>query len=214
MTDFGMDEHDEDMREVKLPSGGSFTVHKGEESFFNERVTRYMSDNYFSNISDLSDLDRVLIGEVLIWRWGQWIMTQKNYWGDAVDDLALQKQIKEISQELRQVKAALGMDKVSRDKAKGVDSVAEYLANLRQRALMFKRKRNEEFDEGMNMIHEVMAKLTLSDNCNADEQRELKCTRDDIWKWMVEEAFPKFREIDRKFRQEGDDPQGGWIQDC
>lgn len=213
MTEYGLPDHEADEKEVVLPSGSSFRVHQKEEGYFNKVVSRYMTDNAYTNISDLQDLDRVVIGEVLIWRWGHWIMSNVNYWNDPVDELTLQKQIKDISQEIRQVKASLGMDKVSRDKAKGTDSVNAYLSNLRRRALLFKHKRNEEFDKALETYHELRAKLTLSDNSTPDEQKEFKCTRDDIWKWLLEEAFPAFDEIDRKFRQEGDDPQAKWVSE-
>lgn len=206
-------EHEDEMRPVVLPSGALFKVHSSEEDYFTDRVTRYMDDNHFTNVSDLQDLDRVLIGEVLIWRWGQWVMQGRNYWGDPIDDTAMQKSIKEMSNELRQVKGSLALDKVSRDRQRGEDSVSAYLANLRTRAMQFGIKRNKEQDKALELFHQLKSLVTLYDNCTDDERIERKVTMDHIFYWMREVAFPEFERIDEHFRREGPEAQKAWIQD-
>lgn len=207
------EEHDEDFRPVFLPSGAPFSVHKNEEEYFIDRVRKYQEDLAFSNVSDLQDLDRVLIGELLCWRWGQWIMAQKNYWAEAVDESALQKQIKETSHELRMVKGTLGMDKVSRDRASGQDSVAHYLEQLPIRAKAFGYMRNDQFNRALEIFNQLRSLVTFHDGCDEDERRERHIQVDDILNWLREQAFPEYDEIDRKFRQEGNDPQKGWIRE-
>lgn len=205
--------HEDEMRPVTLPSGALFHVHHLEQDYFTERVKKYLEHNHFTNISDTQDLDRVMIGEMLIYRWGQWIMQGKNYWGEAVDDSALQKSIKELSGELRQVKSALSLDKVSRDRQRGEDSVAAYLANLRTRAQHFGIKRNSEFNKALELFHQLKSLVTLHDNCDEQERRERKVEMVHIFAWMRDVAFPEFDELDRKFRQDGPDAQKLWIQE-
>lgn len=222
---FDEEGHEDEMRPVTLPSGALFHVHHSESEYFIERVKQYLEDNHFTNVSDLQDLDRVMIGEVLIWRWGQWIMSGKNYWGEAVDDTQLQKSIKEVSGELRQVKTSLALDKVSRDRQKGEDSVTAYLANLRTRAKQFGYKRNKEFNSALQIFHDLKALITLHDNCTEDELRERKVVNivdgeevfvplsyEHIILWLRDIKFPEFDEIDRAFRQDGPDAQKLWIQ--
>lgn len=217
--------HEDEMRPVTLPSGALFHVHHSEQGYFIERVSKYLEDNHFTNVSDLQDLDRVMIGEVLIWRWGQWIMRGKNYWEEAVDETQLQKSIKEVSGELRQVKSSLSLDKVSRDRQRGEDSVSAYLAQLRTRAKQFGFKRNEEFNVSLQIFHDLKALITLHDNCTEDELRERKVLNivdgeevfvplsyPAIIKWLRDVKFPEFEEIDRKFRQDGPEAQKLWIQ--
>lgn len=207
------DEQESEMRNVLLPSGAPFAVHNVEEQYFNDRVRQYLADNQFSNVSDLQDLDRVMIGELLIWRWGAWLMKGSNYWGESVEDASLQKQIKEISTEIRQVKSALALDKISRDRQRGEDSVSAYLANLRRRAVQFGYKRNEELDKIMEIFHSLKGKITFHDNCDEEERIEQKATLEHIAKWLREKAFPEFDRIDERFRNEGPDAQKLWIQD-
>lgn len=214
MENEGTDTPVDDMKEVILPSGAPFSVHESEEDYFNERARRYLEDNQFSNVSDLQDLDRVMIGELLIWRWGRWMMKGSNYWGDAVDDSTMQKSIKEISNEIRQVKSALSLDKVSRDRQRGEDSVVVYLANLRTRAKQMGYKRNDELDEIMECFHKLKSEITLHDNLEDDDERLRKKKRlIDIVHWLRTEAFPKFERIDEKFRREGPDAQKLWVRD-
>lgn len=205
------DEHEDEMRVVSLPSGASFKVHYKEEDYFRDRVAKYLSDNQFGNVSDLQDLDRVMIGEMLIYRWGQWIMQGKDYWGQPIVDQDLQKGIKELSGELRQVKSALSLDKVSRDRQRGEDSVSAYLANLRLRARHFGFKRNEEFDKSLEILHKLFSLITLHDNCTDDERRERKVELVHIAAWLRDVAKPEFDEIDRKFRQDGEMAQKTWV---
>lgn len=205
-------EHPDEMREVQLPSEAPFFVHEKEEKYFKERVTRYLEDNSFSNVSDLQDMDRVMIGEMLIYRWGQWLMQGKDYWGVPIIDIDLQKQIKELSAELRQVKATLSLDKVSRDRQRGEDSVNAYLGHLRTRAMHFGFKRNEELQKALEILHKTFSLITLYDNCNETERRERKVELEHIIQWLRDTARPEFNEIDRKFRQDGPDAQKLWIQ--
>ncbi len=210
-TVFDEEEHEEEMRMVALPSGAPFKVNHREEDYFRDRSRQYLEDNHFTNVSDLQDLDRVLIGELLIWRWGQWLMQGRNYWGEAIDDSTLQKSIKELSSELRQVKASLSMDKVARDRQRGEDSVTAYLANLRIRAMHFGVKRNEEFNKSLELFHKLKSLVTLHDNCTDEERRERKVNMDDIFRWLRETAFVEFDAIDEKFRNEGEMAQKLWI---
>lgn len=205
--------HEDEMRPVVLPSNALFQVHHSEQEYFTERVNRYLEDNHFTNVSDLQDLDRVAIGELLIWRWGQWLMSGQNYWGDTVDDTSLQKSIKDLSSELRLVKSSLSLDKVSRDRQRGDDSPTTYIENLGIRAEHFHYKRNEEYAKIMEIFHQLKALVTFHDNCDEDERRQQRVTLEHIVMWLRETAFPEYEEIDRKFRQDGPMAQKMWIRE-
>lgn len=197
--------HEEDMRPVMLPGGAVFHVHKGEVEEFNARVARYLEDNHFPNSSDLADLDRVMILEHLVLRWGIWLSKGHNYWDEPVDDQTLQKQLKDTSAEIRSLKASLTIDKVSRDKQKGAEDVAQFIKFLGIRAKHFGYKRNEEFAEIMEIFMDLRGRLQMWINCDEQERREQKAQLEDVAKWLMEEAFPRYDEIDRKFRQETPD---------
>lgn len=194
-------DHMEDMRPVELPSGNIYHVHKTEVERFNTRVTDYFKDNHFTNVSDLADLDRIVINEHLILRWSIWISVGQNYWKEPIDQRVLQTQIKDFSNELRQTKDKLSIDKVSRDKQKGTEDVADYIANLQVRAKHFGIKRNKEFNMIQEMWQELRGKIQLHDNCDEQEREETRCRLEDIRKWLVEEVYPEYDKIDEGFRR-------------
>ena len=191
---------DGDNQPVVLPSGATFYVHSSEVDYFNERSTKYLSENHFTNISDFQDIDRLLMTELLIWRWQIFISKQSDYWGEGVDTNTLSRAVRDHSAELRNLKKTLGIDKETRDKAKSEDAPENYLANLRARAMEFGNMRNEQAVKAITLFKELDAKIGLESRTDEQEQKEQKCSKEDVWKWMVEEMIPEFNEIDEKFR--------------
>ena len=200
----------DDQRPVTLPSGGTFFVDKRETDYFKERVRRYLSDNHFTNVADLASLDQILILELLVWRWGIWVSQQRDYWGDPVDEKAYGRQIKDLAGELRQLKAALAIDKVSRDKQRGEESVDKYLANLRARAKDFGVKREKELGKALELFNELKSLVVLHYNCTDDERREMHVKATDILEWVRDVAMPEYDRIDAHFRNTN---QKLWIRE-
>lgn len=215
----------EDMRPVILPTGTIHNIHKSEVDGFNDRMQRYQDDNKFTNHSDLSDLDRLLVLEQLVLRWSNWLSTGYNYRGDRVNDKETHEQIKNLSGEVRNIKKSLTIDKESRDKQKAHDDVSAYIANLKFRAKHFGYKRNEEFAAMMEIFQELRAKVGLYERTDDRDRKEQKVNLEDIHKWLRDECFPLLDEIDRKFRNETpkgvtgieaaavDGGQKMWVQD-
>lgn len=206
MSDNGLNDQ-EGMVPVALPSGGLFKVHDSEFQYFKSRADKYLSDNDFHNVSDFQDVDRLLILELLCHRWGLWISTQRDYWNDPVDENTLQKSLKDHSTEVRQLKKSLGLDRETREKLRGEDSVENYLARLRQRALHFGYMRNKQAASAIEMLMELRSIVTLHDNCDERERIEQGCTIDQIMIWFREQ-FAEFDQIDADFRKE----QATWIR--
>lgn len=194
---------------VALPSGATFPVHEEEVEYFTERAGLYLSQNHFPNISDLQDVDRMLILELMVYRWGTWLSRQRDWWGEAIDPNETQKSLKEYSTELRQLKKLLGIDKAARDKQKGDDSVAAYIQNLLLRAKEFGLMRERQLDKALELFQQMRALLTLHDNCNEAERREMHVTVEDVLEWLREVALPEFQDVDDYFRQNS---QRMWIR--
>lgn len=198
-SDLTEDEEPEKV-EVNGPSGATFVVFKGhEEDYFNETVKRYLEDNKFVNISDLQDLDQVMKMELLAYRWGYWLMNGMDYWGQPFIEDDIRKSLTEMSKEIRLLKKSLGMDKTSRDRDKG-ESIVSYIENLKERAKEFGVMRNEQAVMAINLWKELEGKITLYENADEIEKRELEADFNDIYKWLIETAFPKFNKIDEDFR--------------
>lgn len=202
--------HDEDLRMVMLPSGGNFRVYESEVHYFQDRSKKYLNDNKFTNTSDLATLDQILMLELLVWRWTNWVSQQKDYWNDPVPEASYARSIKETMGEIRQLKNALGIDKVTRDKARGEDSVATYLANLRLRARQFGINREKQLDKSLELFNQLKAQITLYDNTLPDERAELGCSTEDLMDWIRDVAIPEYDAIDAHFRE---NQQKFWIRE-
>lgn len=208
MSDF-LIELDEDMVEVIGPSGANFSVMNQKEADYFELITeRYTKDNYFTNVSDLQDLDRCLIMETMCYRWGLWISMEKDYFGNNIDMADTKKSLNDYSKELRLLKKSLGMDKVSRDKDKG-ESIAEWIKGVQVRAKEFGIMRNEQSVRAITLIKELFGLVQYHDNCLPEERKEYRIEANDIIEW-VRTIKPEFDEIDAKFREE---KQAYWIRE-
>lgn len=202
-------DHDEDLVPVTLPSGATFWVYRREKSYFDDRVARYTTDNAFTNIADLQTLDMIISLELFSWRWSIWVSQQSDYWMEPIDEKELNEQIKKSSGELRQLKSSLGIDKVTRDKQRGEDSISHYIGELRQRAKEFGVMREEQCAKAIELWKALEAKLDLYDNSTPDERREMKCDWEHVFDWLRDDAVPEFNQIDEHFRA---NKQRYWIR--
>ena len=194
---------------VIAPSGSEFQVMTPDEvSYFEDRVRRYMSDNHFVNIADLQDVDRMLIMELMCWRWGYWLSQERDYFGQSVDLDALQKSLSDYSKELRLIKKGLGIDKSSRDREKS-ESVADFIESLRLRAKEFGVMRESQLTKALTLFNELKALLTLHDNCTEEERQENNIEIHDLLDWIRNVAIPEYDEIDEHFRTNS---QKFWIR--
>lgn len=194
--------------EVMSPSGTQTSVlTEREASFYNTMSRRYQEDNSFKNISDLSELDRILIMELMSFRWSQWILLETDYDGRKVDPANLQNYIEKYSKEIRGIKKDLGMDKSSRNKDKE-SSIADYIQNLQRRAKEFGVTRNEQAVKAITILKELEGLVTLHFNSTESERKEFKCTAADIMEHIQVRAR-EFDEIDEALRAE----QKYWIRE-
>lgn len=186
---------------VEAPSGAAYTLLTEEErEYFHDVAQRYIGDYKFTNISDLQDLDRIIVAELLCHRWGTWLAREVDYWGDPIDTDLVTKKLNEYNKELRLQKKQLGMDKPARDKEKG-ESVADYIETMRQRAREFGIMRNEQATKAITLFQELNALVVYHNNCTEEERREENVEMHDIMEWLQNTAIPEFEEIDKKFRE-------------
>lgn len=194
---------------VALPSGATFyVITQDEADYLNERVTRYLSDNHFVNVADFQDVDKMVTFELFIHRWGLWLSKGKDYYNDDINAKQLADQIHAYSGELRQLKKALNIDKTSRDKQRGDDSVPAYLDALRQRAKEFGYMRNEQFNKVIESFQRISAYITYHDNCTEQERLEQGVTEADLIA-LVRDTIKEFEAIDEEFRKT---KQSLWIR--
>lgn len=200
----------DNLKEIRLPSGAPFYVHKREVSYTEELAKDYLKDNKFTNISDLQDVDRLIITELLVWRWGLWVSSGRDYYNDPIDEQAWQKAINQHSGEIRQLKKSLGLDKETRDKLRGEGSVDDYLNKLRVRAQEFGVMRNMQAAKAIELFLQLQALITLWNNTTPKEKKDQHITTDELMDWIQNTAIPEFKAIDEEFRKTS---QQYWIQE-
>lgn len=192
------------------PAGGTWiALTQDEQRFFEDLCHRYTQDYAFQNVSDLSDLERVIQGEVISQRYNRYLSTGEDYWGDPISTKEYTDALKALSGELRQLKKALGIDRTSRQKDSS-ESLSDYIGKLLERAREFGVMRNEQSTMVLTAFMELKALVTLHDNCTEDERRTQGCTMEDIFSWLREYAFPEFDAIDKDFVE---NHQRYWVQE-
>lgn len=181
------------------PAGGKWVVlTKDEQRFFEDLCDRYTQDYAFQNVSDLSDLERVIQFEVLGQRINTFISMDEDYWGEPINAKELNDQIKTISGELRQLKKSLGIDRSSR-RQDSSESLSDYIERLKQRAKAFGVMRETQLTVALTLFNDLQALITLYENCTEEERREQGCTIEDILKWLKDYAFPEYQKVDKHF---------------
>lgn len=206
-----IDTHDVfgDLFPVKTPAGATLSLQAQEEADWYESMRdQYMAQNKLVNVSDLQDLDRILMLETMIYRWSVSISRGFDHYGAMVDPQQLKGNIKDYSIELRLLKAALGIDRVSRESAKG-ENVVDYLENLRRRAKEFGYHRNAQYEKAVTYLHELVAKVRIMDQCDEEELRELHLSDAAIVEFVRDVITPDWKELEDSFRE----TQSIWIQE-
>lgn len=204
-----MSEDEVELWTVTSPSGSDLHLRTEEEAdYYESRRDRYQTDNAFPNVSDLQDLDRLLVFEVMTYRWSLWMSQGFDYDQMRVDEGALKRMVEDYSKEIRFLKASLGIDKATRDKEKG-ENLAEYMEKLLQRAKAFGYHRNEQYAKAVTLIFELRSKVQTMDRSNEDERQTLGLSPDTIIDWIRTEMVDQWDAIDAQFRT----AQAMWIRD-
>lgn len=199
----------EDGIPVQLPSGASYYVQTdGEAHYLRDAIERYLSDNHFVNVSDMKEIDRMITFELLIHRWTLWMSRGKDYWNEPINTKQLSDMSSSFSTEVRLLKKALGVDKTSRDKTRGDDSIAAHWDNLLRRAREFGYMRNEQLVQTITAFQRIKAMITLYTNSDEIERKENACELEDVLE-VIRDEITKFDAVDEKFRFE---KQALWIR--
>jgi hypothetical protein len=190
-------------------SGAQFEViHPLEVKWWEQAKKEYLSHYSFENIADIQDLDRLLFSELIAYRYGYWITNDGDYDGNAIPEKETRESLSKTLTELRLLKKHMGMDRRGRIESQS-QSVADYLATLKQRAKEFGIHRNTQVAKIIDLFSELETLIGLHDRCDEQERAELGVSEPEIINWIRETAIPEFKDIDDKFREN----QKYWIRE-
>lgn len=190
-----------DQFEVQLCSGETAKVQtETEQRWFNSAKAKYLSENKFDATTDLQDLDRLLVLELLMFRWTQHLASGYDYENNLVDDDLLRKQVKEQSDVITKLKQSLGLDKKTRDAALNDGNFHTWFMDVKRRAKVFGIHRENQLNVALGLMNELAGIVGAYDRSDDEERRKLGFeTEIDIVAWIRESMIPDFKAVDEYF---------------
>lgn len=197
---------------VVMVSGLEMTVLNDDEaSWFTQTRDNYLSENKFTEAADLRDLDRLLLLELMIYRWTLWQAAGVDYEGHLIEDTSLQRSMKEYGDQINKIKLSLGINKAARTAALNDGNFATYLVDLKARAKAFGIHRETQLREALVLMNEVTA--AVGSFLRSDEEERTKLgfqTAEEVLEWIMDEIKPRYDAVDEHFRQ---NEQRYWVRD-
>lgn len=199
-------------RAVRMVSGKVVTVMTDiEAEWFEETRDAYEHELKFTERTDLVDLDRLLVLELMIFRWTQWIASNVDYDGDMVDDKKLTADIKLYSDQLNKVKESMGLNKKSRDDSANEGNFSAWLDDLKSRAKIFGIHRQKQLTKALALMNELSAVLGAFDRSDEEERRKLGLDDEKaVVAWIRTTMLPEYKALDEFFRE---NEHRYWVRD-
>jgi hypothetical protein len=192
-----------ELREVTQPTGSILKVQgPDEERFYNDARAKYLEQNHFDAVTDLADLDALLMHELLDFRYSTQLASGKSYDGlflsFRAEEQLRQNKLAE-AKVIGELKKQLGLTRASRDAAQG--STADYIRDLMRRAKEFGVYRDEQIMRAVVLANELKSIVETFDRSNDTEKRVVGIeSESDIVDWVRQMFIPAFDSIDQQFR--------------
>lgn len=189
---------------VSQPSGTKLEVlTQTEKTTYEIKRDLYMKEFRFTSSSDLADLDRLLLQELLDFRWSTQLVSGEDYEGRAlapVIEEQLRRNKNDAAKIISQVKFDLGMNRAARDAT--MDSPSEYISTLLKRAKEFGVHRNNQVVEALRLIKDLETVVGTYDRSNETERRKIGFESDeDIVEYVRSEIIPRFNKVDEEWQK-------------
>lgn len=187
-------------------------LHQREKTFYETARDKYTAEFSFTIASDLRALDRLLLLETQMYRTQWYLAAGMDY--DAVDldpkdEVALQRTVKEVVNQIGEIQRDLGLTKAQRDKDSH-ESVGAYLVDLKIRAKEHGVKREKELGKALELVHELFGLCGAYQRSNDHERKKMGFdSADDLIEWVTGYMQPEFKQIDDYFRE---NQQKFWVR--
>jgi hypothetical protein len=187
--------------EVELCSGEKLPVMtEVEQRWFVDTKTKYLSQNKFTDVTDLQDMDRLLGLELMMFRWTQFLSAGVDYHRNIIDDELVRKQIKEQSDAITKLKTSLGLDKKAREAALNEGNFHTWFMDVKRRAKIFGIHRENQLNVALSLMNELSGIVGAYDRSDEEERKKLGFeTEGHILAWIRESMIPQFKEVDEHF---------------
>lgn len=197
---------------VTTASGATLPVNDAEEKAYYERLRDgYASTYEFTDYSDIADLDRILSMELLSYRFTKQLGQGFDQHGIPLttkDLSALNRSLKDTGDALARAKDALGVSKTARDLGAEEDP-AQYLIELRRRALAFGVHRNNQVNQAIAVLQELINITQTYLRANDLERSHTPFrSAEDIVRYIAGDVAEQVEALDAHFREHG---QSLWV---
>jgi hypothetical protein len=173
-----------------------------EKLFYDTQKRKYLAENKFTNVADLTDLDRLLFLELLMFRWSNWLSKGQDYDGllrPGAEEV-IRKSIEKTAPLISQIKNDLGLTLSQRTKEQA-ESVGAYITELKKRAKEHGIRREQQLTRALCLIEELSSLVGTFDRSNKLERSKVGLeTEADIVDWIRTSMLPDYREVDEHFR--------------
>lgn len=197
-------EHDDGITraQVQLVSGEQmFVLGEVEARWWNASRDSYLAQTRFTDTTDLRDLDRLLVLELMVFRWSQQLAAGHDYIGFSIDEDQVRKNIRDYSQEVSKVKEAMGLTKKARDDAANSGDFSNWIEDLKTRARAFGIHRENQLKTALVLMNELSAILSTFDRSDDEERAKLGFESEhEILEWVRKTMLPEYQAVDTHFR--------------
>lgn len=187
---------------VRRVSGDEVVVQtKAEAEWFQRSRDTYLKETKFTEGTDLQDLDRLLVLELMIFRWQQHLFAGRDYYGDEINEKQMTMDTKTYSDQLTKLKESMGLSKKSRDELASEGNFASWLADLKARGKLFGIHRENQLSKMLALGKELFTIVGTYDRCDAEERRKIGFeTETDVLDWIRDVMRPEYERLDEHFR--------------
>ena len=197
---------------VKLISGEETTVQTVDEAVWFDRTRDlYSAQLRFTEQTDLADLDRLLVLELMVFRWTQQLSKGEDYDGEMLNEKQMVSDLKVFSDQINKVKESMGLTKKQRDAANNDGNFAAWFQDTLSRAKLFGLHRQNQLNQMLALGKELFFIVETYDRSDDEERGKFGFQNEhDILEWIRNRMKPEFDELDEYFRTH---EQRTWVKD-
>lgn len=197
---------------VLMVSGQVLEVMSDSEAkWWNSSRDKYTEQTRFSENTDLQDLDRLLVLELMSYRWSQFLAMGHDYEGFTIEEEKLRRSMREYSDQISKLKASMGLTKQVRDAAAAEGDFSQWISDLKQRAKAFGIHRERQLTKALVLVNELSGIVGTYDRADTEERAKTGFTSEkDILDWIRHTLLPEYKALDEHFRK---NEQQYWVRD-
>jgi hypothetical protein len=189
------------LHHVRTPQGGTLDVMgDAERNWYEQQRDLYMSQNDYTQASDIAELDRLLLMELMVFRWSQWLASGKEYDGTLIDDpTRLRRATQDFSVQILKIKEGLRLDRKAREADTG-ETFADRWQWLTRHAKQLGVTRERQLGVALELMNEIFSIISIYDRCNAEERKKLELDDEAAVVEHIRALRPRYDEVDEHFR--------------